>query len=99
MNEIPDALRKYLEENGYYDLRLIQGQICGLQRYAFTVGIVVNINDISYERRYCYPDGVGANEAYAAYTDVAIHPTGPWIKLKGDYQGKPVDLLNPDFTA
>lgn len=47
-----------LEECGYFDLRYIDGiGICGLCRYIFTVGVLINITlENPYDVRFCFKD-------------------------------------------
>lgn len=80
----------FLAANGYTHLREIDGQVCGIQKYIFTWGLVVGLNMASYERRYCYEHEQDALEALSAWNGEG-HPSGPWIKCKGDG----IDLLNP----
>lgn len=81
-------------ENGYFSLKYIQGKLCGLQTYMYTCGLVVDIDEIGYERRYCYPSILSASLALDYYEDLDSHAGGAWIKCKGRFKGNPVDLLN-----
>lgn len=91
----PDpGLAALLRELGYFNLKIIDGVVCGLSPFLFTVGLVVNIDKHGYERRYCYSELLDAKAALESW-DGKDHPDGPWIKCKGRYQGKPVDLSNP----
>ncbi|MET0980102.1 MAG: hypothetical protein ABWX90_02500 [Candidatus Saccharimonadales bacterium] len=94
---ITPEIQKVLDENGYYMPKLINGQLCALMNYMFTTGIVVNISEYSYERRYCYHHPVEALLAMEVYEDVTQHAPGDWIKCKGAYMGQPIDCLNPKF--
>lgn len=94
-----EKLIQYLEENGYFDMRVIDGQLCGLHRYAYTTGIVVGLTELSYERRYCYPLHREAVAAFEAMTTVDKHPDGPWVKVKGRFKGELLDDLNPNLTV
>lgn len=92
-------LEKYLEDVGYSDLRVIPtDQLCGLKKFAFTSGLMVGLNKISYERRYCYEFESDARAALNLWDGVG-HPAGPWIKCKGRYKGFPIDLLNPEICS
>ncbi|MDM0110220.1 hypothetical protein QTH97_35385 [Variovorax sp. J22R24] len=79
--------------SGYTDLRVIEGVQCAVRRFNFTTAIVVDIDPVGYQRRYCYEHGADARAALAAW-DGREHPPGPWIKCKGGG----VDLLNPAFA-
>lgn len=91
-------LIEVLTNEGYFFLREVDGQVCGLHQYVFTCGLVVGLNESSYERRYCYENRFDAVLAFAAWNGKE-HPSGPWIKLKGRYQGKGVDMLNPELES
>jgi hypothetical protein len=85
----------FLEEQGFKNLRVIDGKLCGTHDYITTRGLAVGLSEISYERRYCYQNRAEADAAFAAYTDTNQHPSGMWIKVKGVFRGKPIDALNP----
>lgn len=73
-------------------------KICALARMYATWGLVVGLDQVGYERRYCYESH---HEALAALRDwngaEGSHPGGNWIKLKGMFLGRPVDMLNPNL--
>ena len=94
---ITPELQKILNENGYYMPKLINGKLCALMDYMFTTGIVVNITEYSYERRYCFQHTIEALLAIEVYEDLTQHAPGGWIKCKGAYMGQPIDCLNPKF--
>jgi hypothetical protein len=96
-NVITPEIQKVLDENGYYMPKLINGKLCALMNYMFTTGLVVNISEYSYERRYCFHHPVEALLAIEAYEDLTQHAPGDWIKCKGAYMGQPIDALNPKF--
>lgn len=80
-----------LDDNGYFEVREINGKTCALLRMMFTVGLVYGIDEIGYEGRYCYERLADAKEALNTW-DGQGEPTGPWIKHKG-YKG---DYSNPN---
>ena len=92
--ELIDLLTDY----GYYDLRVVNNQIVGLMKFAFTEGLVVGLTKHDYERRYCYEKASDAKEALDKWNGIG-HPSGPWIKVKGDYLGLPIDQINPEFAT
>lgn len=68
---------------GYSDVRELEtGEIAGLQRMAFTTGLIVGLNDTGYRCRYCYPDIAGARAALNIWNGSG-DPPGNWIKQKG----------------
>lgn len=88
------ALDAFLCEQGYRELRVVGATVCGLNRFNFTIGLVVGLSFEGYERRYCYEHLQDARSALAKW-DGVHHPAGPWIKCKG----AGIDLLNPALTA
>lgn len=65
--------------------RVIAGKLCGVQRFLFTVGLLVNLRfdgqTYGYDARYCYPDGADAFIALASWNGVG-DPPGEWAKEK-----------------
>jgi hypothetical protein len=87
-------------EEGYRNVVEMDGLICALHPFAVTWGIVVNIDELGYERRYCFEEYGDALVAFAKYTNPRdTHPTGPWLKCKGVFKGEPVDMHNPAMFA
>ncbi|VTU46213.1 hypothetical protein SRS16P2_00548 (plasmid) [Variovorax sp. SRS16] len=76
--------------SGYADVRAIGDQVCAVKRFNFTTAVVVGLDDVGYQRRYCYEHQADARAALLAW-DGRGHPSGPWIKCKG----AGIDLLNP----
>lgn len=76
-------LLQVFKENDYFDVRFIEGVgYCALQRFIFTVGLVVNIDPVGYEGRYCFKHLADARESLLAW-DGLDDPKGEWIKYKG----------------
>jgi hypothetical protein len=66
--ERDDRMRQ-VRENWPIPLRMLEdGTIIGLQQLITTVGLIIDINPMSWERRYCYSDPVLAIEAFNAMT-------------------------------
>ncbi|MBU7572548.1 MAG: hypothetical protein KAF64_04270 [Hydrogenophaga sp.] len=63
-----------------------------MKQFNYTTAVVVGLDDVGYQRRYCYEHRADAQAALSAW-DGREHPSGPWIKCKG----AGIDLLNPDF--
>ena len=76
-------LIKSLEEQGYFAIKeLPDGTLCGLCRFAFTIGLMIGLDETGYYGRYCYSNLSDAREALISYLGEG-DPTGPWIKYKG----------------
>lgn len=90
----PGMTLEEFQAAGYRELREINGVLCGLCRFAFTTGLVVGLDDVGYERRYCYEHAADAALALQEWSGEG-HPSGPWIKLKG----RCVDILNPELRV
>lgn len=80
------ALIDELEGMGYFNVRIIEqgefkGQYVGLYRFIFTIGVIVGMDLVGYDHRYCY-DSIG--DAKKGLEEVAMGriPTG-YIKRKG----------------
>lgn len=92
-NDVPPAKAKALLADGYSDILIVGGRVCGVKRFNFTTALVVGINEVTYERRYCYEHREHARAALLVW-DGAEHPSGPWVKCKG----AGIDLFNPEFS-
>ncbi len=78
-----DDLNKEIKEQ-YTHMKHISGKgMCGIQRLLFTTGLVVGIDNIGYEGRYCYNTHNEAVKALDSFTEDDIYPEGDWIKYKG----------------
>lgn len=76
-------LIKYLESNGYYNIKQVGMRgLCGLKRFAFTVGICEGLARSGYSGRWCYENSKEATEAFENLND-KDEPMGEWIKYKG----------------
>jgi hypothetical protein len=89
---VSSDLVSVLLASGYEDIRALADQVCAVKRFNFTTAVVVGLDDVGYQRRYCYEHQDVARAALPAW-DGREHPPGPWIKCKG----AGIDLLNPAF--
>lgn len=71
-----------LHQEGYTDLREIDGRWYGLYRFMFTTGLVVGLDEYGYEGRYCYHTMSEARNALIHWYGKG-DPPGEWIKYKG----------------
>jgi hypothetical protein len=51
---IDEYLEKFLLDNDYTHLQVIDGRVCGISRFIFTWGLCVGLNPVSFEYRYCF---------------------------------------------
>lgn len=84
----------FLEDMGYFDIKIIGDQYCALANFAFTVGLVVDLKENGYGRRYCYENYLDAKTDLNEW-DGDDHPSGPWLKCKGFMNGEALDIGNP----
>lgn len=80
---------------GYDSPKEINGVWCGIARFAYMTGLVVGINRLSYQYRYCYHKYIEACSSLNHYEDTNEHPIGNWIKRKGLES----DLSNPNYIT
>jgi hypothetical protein len=77
-------------------VRMIEGELCGFQRFASTAALLVNVQFdggfYDYDRRYCY---ARAHEALFALLTWhgAGDPPGHWIKEKGFLESRRCNCL------
>lgn len=80
-----ERLRGLLEEEGYKDLRIIEGKgICGIRAFIYTAGLCYGLDETGYKGRYCYPYEKVHQLAFAYKTWTGKgDPSGDWVKHKG----------------
>lgn len=83
-----------LEGNKYYEYTVIPNKgLCALTPFMFTIGLVVNLDETSYEERYCYPLEYIADALIVIKTwNGEGYPPGRWVKRKGK-----IEENNPNF--
>ena len=70
----PDFLRG-LEAQGYEGLRVCGASgLCAIKQFNFTWGVIVGMDPVSYDRRYCYERCDDAASALAAFA-TALWPS------------------------
>lgn len=80
-----------MKAEGYlWPRKLSTGEWAGVQRFMFTHGLCVGLDETGYRTRYCYEDWGEALIALATW-DGRGDPPGDWIKQKGGG----VDRTNP----
>ena len=40
--------------NGYQNLRLVNGDWCGTQRFIYTCGVCIGLDETGYKHRFCF---------------------------------------------
>jgi hypothetical protein len=83
--------RADLEALGFIVTKQISGEWCGVQKYMFTYGLTIGIDEFGYFCRYCYESPGEAILALLTW-DGEGDPPGNWIKKKGHGE-----YLNPDY--
>lgn len=86
-----EQLEEVAKQDGYFLLtwKKFQGRevLCGLYRFIFTVGLVIDIDETGYLGRYCFPDMIDAidivNNMPDELPDRIEDMKGNWIKFKG----------------
>lgn len=86
------ALKHWLKANGYWNIKILNGKICALERFIFTTGLVVGLDEFGKQGRYCYEDKASAEAAIEEWDGIG-DPPGPWIK----YKGKGGERLNEKY--
>ena len=87
------AATQMLVAAGYTDICVRQEQLCAVREFNYTTALLVGLDPVGYERRYCYEHRSDAQAALRSW-DGTEHPPGPWIKCKGAGW----DLLNPQLA-
>ena len=47
-------IEERIAENGYTDIRIINGMICGISRFIYTCGVCYGLDETGYVGRYCF---------------------------------------------
>jgi hypothetical protein len=55
-----NELEIFVAEMGYTNLRWINGQLCGLYRFLYTIGVVYGISENFYDGRFCFDNRLDA---------------------------------------
>lgn len=80
---LSDEVRSRVERLGFGSVTFKGAAgICGVKPYLFTGALVVGINPVQYQGRYCYATLTEAQEVLATW-DGNGDPAGAWIKYKG----------------
>lgn len=61
------GMQELLAASGYQQLRLLGGLVCGLKQFPFTTALVVGLDGVGYQYRYCYEHGADAQAALRAW--------------------------------
>ena len=56
----PNANIQDATENGYENIRVIDGVVCGTFRFIYTVGVCYGIDDVGYSGRFCFDNQLSA---------------------------------------
>ena len=96
LEDYKDLIQKLESEGNHHEeYKVIPGYgLCALRKFMFTVGLILNIDEHSYEERYCYPYKYTIDALLAINTwNGEGYPPGRWVKRKGR-----VEESNPNFT-
>lgn len=90
-----EQLIKFLYSQGYFDLKEISGRgLCGLSRFAFTIGLSYGLDEIGRQGRYCFDNLQDARFSLENWYGIK-DPPGNWIKHKGktEYANPNTELI------
>lgn len=94
--EVDTEVLSAIDADRYYYLRYIPSLgLCGINKFLFTYGLVVGINEIGYDHRYCYSISSHNRNSVIDYLkewDGEGYPKGNWIKRKGSGE-----TTNPNY--
>lgn len=103
--QVKEMNKQRLEEvalsEGYFLLvwKKFQGReiLCGLRHFLYTVGLVIDINEVGYMGRFCFPILSDAVKALANLPEELPSRVetieGNWIKYKGH-----IEVQNENYT-
>lgn len=61
-------------QNGYAQFRVVKNQMCALKQFNYTSALVVGLEEMGYQRRYCYEHRADAENALVSW-DGRGHPS------------------------
>jgi hypothetical protein len=71
-----NELEAFAAGMGYENLRWINGNLCGLYRFLFTVGVVYGIGEVCYDGRFCFSNKLDAALFLAEWDGKSIPTVG-----------------------
>lgn len=79
-----EELIKWLEseENGYFNVRVIDGRIIGNLQFLFTTALVLDMDEGGYKKRYCYESRHLAIKACKELKHPDDTPLEGWTAIK-----------------
>jgi len=84
MSKLTPKLKEFLEEEGYVQLKEIEGRgICGVRKFIFTYGLIYGLDESGFKGRWCYDNYVEPVVALHNWDGIG-DPKGNWIKYKGE---------------
>ena len=95
----PELIKIFEAENYTCLVETKTKGVCGILRFAFTTGVVIDMDRYQYRGRYCYKSKADALLGLAELIDKPeiLHPTDSnWIKYKGGIDGVYYDIGNPN---
>jgi hypothetical protein len=82
------------EAEGYFNIKQIPNHgSCANLQLLFTTAVVVGLDAIGYDRRYCFHTAIEAIKSLNEWDGTIEHPGGNWIKCKGSCH----ELRNPNY--
>jgi hypothetical protein len=61
---------------GYREIRLIDGEYCGLLRFIYTVGVCYGLDETGYRGRFCFDNHLDASLFLADWDGVTLPVVG-----------------------
>lgn len=70
------TLADILDANGYKELRVIDGQLCGIQRFIYTVGVCYGLDSTGYVGRFCFDTWANASLFLREWDGITLPEVG-----------------------
>ena len=81
------GLTQLLALQGYYHFRVVDGRLCCLWRYLFTIGLIHDIDEDEYKGRWCFDsekEAISVLDSLEEIPDDRSKLPGKWRKYKGE---------------
>ncbi len=82
IEDVPAEELEFHSKWGYYDFKVVDGHLCCLYRFAYTIGLIVGITKGGYSYRYCFGTLAEAKGAYNVF-DALMNEPEDFIVRKG----------------
>ena len=60
IEKIPIEILNLCKENQYTYLKIINNKVCAINRFLFTYGVMIDLDEFGYKMRFCFNSEINA---------------------------------------